>query len=120
MDRNHVITTLRIHEADLHRAGVARLYLFGSVARQEAGPDSDVDLFFNSDNPRFSFIQCFASGLKRTRCACSDVLPASYLTLFLAAQEIASSAPFDDSGLFPSTPRGTLVFDFLLSRSGSH
>jgi predicted nucleotidyltransferase len=57
MDRSHVITTLRAHEADLHRVGVARLYLFGSVARQEAGPDSDVDLFFDTDNPRFSLIE---------------------------------------------------------------
>ena len=57
MDRNHVIMTLRAHEADLHRVGVARLYLFGSVARQEARPDSDVDLFFDTDNPRFSLIE---------------------------------------------------------------
>ena len=57
MDRDDVIATLRAHEADLHRAGVARLYLFGSVARQEARPDSDVDLFFDTDNPRFSLIE---------------------------------------------------------------
>ena len=57
MDRDDVIATLRAHEADLHRAGVARLYLFGSVARQESRPDSDVDLFFDTDNPRFSLIE---------------------------------------------------------------
>lgn len=57
MDRDHVIATLRTHEADLHRAGVARLYLFGSTARQEAGPDSDIDLFFDTDDPRFSLIE---------------------------------------------------------------
>jgi predicted nucleotidyltransferase len=57
MDRDHVIATLRAHEPDLHRVGVARLYLFGSVARQEAGPNSDVDLFFDTDNPRFSLIE---------------------------------------------------------------
>jgi hypothetical protein len=57
MDRDDVIATLRAHEADLHRAGVARLYLFGSVARREARPDSDVDLFFDTDNPRFSLIE---------------------------------------------------------------
>jgi hypothetical protein len=39
------------------RSGVARLYLFGSVARHEARPDSDVDLFFDTDNPRFSLIE---------------------------------------------------------------
>jgi predicted nucleotidyltransferase len=57
MNRDHVIETLRAHEADLHRAGVARLYLFGSVSRGEAGPDSNVDLFFDTDNPRFSLIE---------------------------------------------------------------
>jgi uncharacterized protein len=57
MDRENVIATLRAHEADLHRAGVAALYLFGSVARQESRPDSDIDLFFDTDNPRFSLIE---------------------------------------------------------------
>jgi predicted nucleotidyltransferase len=31
--------------------------LFGSVARQESKPDSDVDLFFDTNNPRFSLIE---------------------------------------------------------------
>jgi len=57
MDRGLVIDTLRAHEADLHRFGVARLYLFGSVARDQARLDSDVDLFFDTDNPRFSLIE---------------------------------------------------------------
>jgi len=57
MDRDSVLATLRAHEADLHRAGVARLYLFGSVARGEAGPDSDIDLFFDTEDPRFSLIE---------------------------------------------------------------
>jgi len=56
MDRERVIATLRAHEAELHRFGVARLYLFGSVARAEAREGSDVDIFFDTDNPRFSLI----------------------------------------------------------------
>jgi predicted nucleotidyltransferase len=39
-----VIATLRAHEADLRRAGLRSLSLFGSVARGDAGPDSDIDL----------------------------------------------------------------------------
>ena len=39
-----VIATLRAHEAELRAAGIHRLSLFGSVARGDAGPDSDVDL----------------------------------------------------------------------------
>ena len=40
----HVIATLRAHEAELRRAGIRHLSLFGSVARGEAEADSDVDL----------------------------------------------------------------------------
>lgn len=39
-----VITTLRAHEAELRAAGIARLSLFGSVARGDAEAGSDVDL----------------------------------------------------------------------------
>ena len=44
MDRKQVITTLRSHEAELRAAGVLSLSLFGSAARDDAGPDSDVDI----------------------------------------------------------------------------
>ena len=57
VDREQVIAKLRAHEAELHGFGVAHLYLFGSVVRQEADADSDVDLFFDTDNPRFSLIE---------------------------------------------------------------
>jgi uncharacterized protein len=39
-----VIATLRAHEAELRRAGIRHLSLFGSVARGDAKPSSDVDL----------------------------------------------------------------------------
>ena len=35
---------LREHEAELRALGVAQLWLFGSLARGEAGTDSDVDV----------------------------------------------------------------------------
>ncbi len=44
MDRQTLIQTLRAHEAELRRAGVQSLSLFGSAARGDAGPDSDVDV----------------------------------------------------------------------------
>jgi len=44
--KDEVISYLRSHAADLKAAGMSSLYLFGSVARGDAGPDSDVDLFF--------------------------------------------------------------------------
>ena len=41
---DQVVMTLRAHEMELRAAGVSRLFLFGSVARGDAGTDSDVDL----------------------------------------------------------------------------
>jgi uncharacterized protein len=35
------------HEAELPQLGVEHLYLFGSMTRDEAREDSDVDLFFH-------------------------------------------------------------------------
>ena len=54
MNRDEVIAKLRAVQPRLNAEGVARLYLFGSVLYGEAGPGSDVDLFFESDNPRFN------------------------------------------------------------------
>jgi predicted nucleotidyltransferase len=39
-----VLNILRAHQQVLRQAGITRLSLFGSVARNEAGPDSDIDL----------------------------------------------------------------------------
>ena len=39
-----VVSSLREREADLRAQGVAALWVFGSVARGDARPDSDVDL----------------------------------------------------------------------------
>lgn len=46
---DYVITTLRAHEAELRRAGIRHLSLFGSVARGDAELDSDVDLLVDLD-----------------------------------------------------------------------
>lgn len=43
-DKAAVTDFLRAHGAELSRLGVARLGLFGSVVRGEAGPGSDLDL----------------------------------------------------------------------------
>src|SRR5881409_1812833 len=42
--RERTIDRLRAAEPEVRRRGVRRLALFGSVARDEARPDSDVDL----------------------------------------------------------------------------
>ncbi len=44
MDRNRILAILRSHAPELQAAGLAHLRLFGSVARGEATPESDIDL----------------------------------------------------------------------------
>lgn len=44
MSRDEVLAKLRQHAPELQAAGILHLALFGSTARDEAGPESDVDL----------------------------------------------------------------------------
>jgi predicted nucleotidyltransferase len=50
MDRQQIIATLRDYEPELKAIGVLSASVFGSVARGEAGPDSDVDIAVRLDN----------------------------------------------------------------------
>ena len=49
MDRQEIIARLRENEAALRRRGVRHAALFGSRARGEARPDSDVDITIEVD-----------------------------------------------------------------------
>jgi len=51
MNRDEALGRLRSHHGDINRFGVKSLGLFGSVARNEAGPDSDLDLIVEFDSP---------------------------------------------------------------------
>lgn len=51
MRRSEVTTLLSSHRDDLNRLGITSLLVFGSVARDEAGPDSDVDLIVEFNHP---------------------------------------------------------------------
>lgn len=51
-----VIARLKPHESELRRAGVVSLAVFGSVARGEAGPCSDVDLMAEFEAGRLSLL----------------------------------------------------------------
>lgn len=44
-----VLAVLRAHEAELRAAGVTRASIFGSVARGDATPESDVDVLLQFD-----------------------------------------------------------------------
>jgi predicted nucleotidyltransferase len=55
MDRARAIELLNAHGGELRAAGVRRLYLFGSTARDAAGDASDVDLYVDlAPGQRFS------------------------------------------------------------------
>lgn len=52
MNLNDVLTIIAANEPELRRRHVATLSVFGSVARGEARPDSDVDLLVEFDGSR--------------------------------------------------------------------
>ena len=62
-----VKTTLASHESELREQGIKSLAIFGSVARGDAGPDSDVDLLIEFDRTvglfHFIHVKDFLGGL---------------------------------------------------------
>ena len=59
MQRQEVLTTLNNHKETLQGFGVKSLLLFGSVARDEARSNSDIDLLVEFDRPvgLFTFVR---------------------------------------------------------------
>lgn len=51
MERDEVIATLKGHRRELDEFGIRSISLFGSLAREEAGPASDVDVLVEFDGP---------------------------------------------------------------------
>ena len=52
MNSDQVIAKLREHAPELKAAGVVHLRVFGSIARGEASPESDIDLLADFDKTR--------------------------------------------------------------------
>lgn len=52
MDKDRIIVILREHAPELKAAGLVHLRVFGSVARGEATPQSDVDLLADFDKSK--------------------------------------------------------------------
>ena len=46
-ERERVVRAIREHAAELRALGVTRLWLFGSVARGDARPESDADVLID-------------------------------------------------------------------------
>ncbi len=78
MDKEQIISRLRAHEQELKAAGVMHLLIFGSVARGEASPHSDVDLMGEFDTSKeltlldLSGLEVFLSEILRARVDLSD------------------------------------------------
>ena len=51
MRRAEALQIIAQHDVELRELGVRQLSLFGSVARDQAGPGSDVDLLVEFDRP---------------------------------------------------------------------
>lgn len=56
MELGAVLAVLRAHRVELDALGVGSISVFGSVARGEAGPDSDVDLLVEFSKPMDLFL----------------------------------------------------------------
>ena len=60
MRREDVIARIRSREQELRALGVTHLALFGSIARGDDRPDSDVDVLIEVDGGRpFTFVEYF-------------------------------------------------------------
>lgn len=59
MKRDEILSILTSHQEELEQLGVKSLDLFGSVARDEAGSDSDVDFIVEFARPvgLFQFVR---------------------------------------------------------------
>ena len=51
MEREKVLEIIQLHQTQLQELGIKSLGLFGSVAREQAKPDSDVDFLVEFSKP---------------------------------------------------------------------
>lgn len=72
MKRDEVLAIVAKHQAELQAMGVKSLALFGSVARDEAKPDSDVDFLVEFDDRPIGLFD-----VSRVRLYLEDVLGCS-------------------------------------------
>ena len=90
LERDRVVRTIREHEPELRALGVARLWLFGSLARGDMRRRSDVDVLISVPPARtFSLLDlaqvrvelCQLLGRDADVVICEDVLPRFWETI---------------------------------------
>lgn len=69
MIRGEAIARLQRSRQQLAAMGVGGLYLYGSIARDEAGPESDIDLLVDPVEETFTIFD-----LARVRAVLADIL----------------------------------------------
>jgi len=52
VDRENILSVLRDHAPELREAGLVHLRIFGSVARNQANDESDIDLLADFDRSK--------------------------------------------------------------------
>ena len=72
MRRDDALRKLRQRRDQLEGIGVSQLFLYGSVARDQADANSDVDLLVESASPTFSIFD-----LVRVKDLCQQILGSS-------------------------------------------
>ena len=63
MKRDEIIARIRKHADAIRAEGATSLYLFGSAAREDMGPASDIDVFVDYD-PESRFSLLHLSGIR--------------------------------------------------------
>lgn len=71
---NEMIALLRRHRAELQSFGVEHVAIFGSVARGDDGPDSDVDVVVELDPRRRRRGLAYFGQLDRIKARLRDIL----------------------------------------------
>lgn len=93
LTRDEAIRRLRTVEADIRRLGVRRLALFGSVLRNEARPDSDVDVLveFVQSEKTFDHFMALADLLEATLERDVEVVTTESLSPFIGPHILAEA-----------------------------